>query len=191
LEMPGSIKEHVWSYPLGGARTRQEKIEHGQPGNQKSDGSCSAFLALLILDWRLRWKTFAGRFRAWQAAGLGKALARVRLTKRQRSAILLLGPVSKGCVERRNRHRYRDEPAAHPDHSQFTMNATPRRASSDEQEKQLSRSEIAKKPNRFSGARKTPGENSVRTRSPIAPWPPRERILIWQGFIGVRKNRCI
>ena len=73
------------------------------------------------------------------------------------------------------------------DHRQI---AAERRASSDEQVKQPSQNAIARKLNKFSGARKTPAENSARLKSPRAPLLPREKILIWQGSDGVPRNLC-
>jgi hypothetical protein len=71
------------------------------------------------------------------------------------------------------------------------MSRRQRRASSDEQEKQLLQNETAKKQSKCSGAKKIPAENSAKPRSPLAPQALREKILIWQDFNGVHKNRCI
>jgi len=108
LEMPGSIKEHVWSYPLGGEPTRQERTEHGRRGNPKSDGRCSAFQILLIPVWRPQWKTSVGKCRVWQAVGSARALAPARLNEKPRPPTMLLTQAARDVVERRslpNHHR--------------------------------------------------------------------------------------
>src|SRR5207237_8242011 len=68
---------------------------------------------------------------------------------------------------------------------------TKRRASSDEQEKRPSQSETARKRSKFSGVRKTPAASSARPINPFVPRIQREKILIWQGFSGVHRSRCI
>ena len=109
--------------------------------------------------------------------GLAKGLAPVPLKGMQGPLAITLTPVAIDSAERRSHLSNRA--------------ATQGRTSSDEQEKQPSRNEIAKKPSRSSDARRTPVENSVRQRGPHALRIQREKILIWQDFDGAHKSRCI
>jgi hypothetical protein len=143
----------------------------------------SAFPVLWMPAFRLQWKTSAGRCRTWQAVGLAKTLVLVRLNEKRKSLKTLRTQAAKDAAERRSHRDSRGYTTL--DDRQI---AAQRRASSDEQVKQPSQNEIARKPSKFSAARKTPAENSASLKSLRVPLVPREKILIWQGSGGVPRN---
>ena len=143
----------------------------------------SAFPVLWMPACQLQWKTSAGRCRTWQAVGLAQALVLVLLNEKRKSLTTLRTQAAKDAAERRS-HR---DSRGHTTLDDRYITAQ-RRASSDEQAKQPSQNEIARKPSKFSAARKTPAENSASLKSLRVPLVPREKILIWQGSGGVRRN---
>lgn len=143
----------------------------------------SAFPVLWMPACRLQWKTSAGKCRTWQAVGLAKALVLVPLNEKRKSLTTLRTQAAKDAAERRSHRDSRGYTTL--DDRQI---AAQRRASSDEQVKQPSQNEIARKPSKFSAARKTPAENSASLKSLRVPLVPREKILIWQGSGGVPRN---
>jgi hypothetical protein len=114
---------------------------------------------------------------------LAKTLVLVRLNEKRKSLKTLRTQAAKDAAERRSHRDSRGYTTL--DDRQI---AAQRRASSDEQVKQPSQNEIARKPSKFSAARKTPAENSASLKSLRVPLVPREKILIWQGSGGVPRN---